>query len=86
MSDSGQFGLFQDDGKGPVWRASFSDFAAAKLQAQKLAEAEHAEFFVYCFKTFSEIARVFSPKRAAAKLGEDRIAPPGPIHDANRGS
>ena len=52
-----QFWLFQDGGDGPLWRASFDDIDHAKRQAQRLADEERHEFFVFCFRFFTEVAR-----------------------------
>ena len=68
-----QFGLFQDDEKGPMWRASFSDLKKATLQAQKSADNEQVEFFVYSFRTFTEIARV-APTQPRQNSKERRTA------------
>lgn len=54
----GQFGLFKDDGEGPLWRAYFNDLQEAMFQGQSLADTEATEFFVYCFQTYSERARL----------------------------
>jgi hypothetical protein len=54
-----QFGLFQDDACGPLWRASFADLDEAKRNAQKFADEERQEFFVYRFEDYSEVARLF---------------------------
>lgn len=60
-----QFGLFLDDGEGPVWRGSFSDLDVAKRHAQKFADEERHEFFVYRFEDYSEVARLFPSRRKA---------------------
>jgi hypothetical protein len=54
-----QFWLFQDDDDGPLWRGSFDDIDDAKDQAQRLADAERHEFFVYSFSYFTEVGRMF---------------------------
>jgi len=54
-----QFGLFQDNDGGPVWRAFFVDLDEAKRNAQKLADDERHEFFVCRFEDSSEVARLF---------------------------
>ena len=59
MAYDHQFWLFQDDDDGPLWRGSFDDIDDAKRQAQRLADAERHEFFVYIFKYFTEVARMF---------------------------
>ena len=46
MAYDHQFGLFQDDAGGPLWRASFADLDEAKRNARKLADEERQEFFV----------------------------------------
>ena len=70
MARDHQFGLFQDEAGGPLWRASFADLDEAKRKAQKFADEERQEFFVYRFEDYSEIARVFPSRK------EPR-APPG---------
>jgi hypothetical protein len=59
MAYDHQFGLFQDDAGGSLWRASFADLDEAKRNARKLADEERQEFFVRRFEDYSEIARVF---------------------------
>ena len=59
-----QFWLFQECGDGPLWRGSFDDIDRAKRQAQQLADEERQEFFVFCFRFFTEVARVH-PSRVA---------------------
>jgi len=59
VADDHQFGLYQDDSDGPRWRASFCDLDEAKRNAQKFADEEGQEFFVYRFEDYSEVARVF---------------------------
>ena len=59
MASDHQFGLFQDDEGGPLWRASFADLDEAKRNARKLADEERREFFVCRFEDYSEAARVF---------------------------
>jgi hypothetical protein len=54
-----QFGLFQDDDDGPLWRASFDDLDEAMHNGQKLADDERHGFFVYSFKDYREVARFF---------------------------
>lgn len=63
VPDDQQFGLFQDNEEGPVWRASFADFEQATREAQKLADAEGREFFVYSFNNYSEVARSVPVRR-----------------------
>jgi hypothetical protein len=58
-----EFGLFQDDDGGPLWRASFAELDEAKHHAQKFADDEGREFFVYSFKSYSEVARLFPSRR-----------------------
>jgi hypothetical protein len=42
-----------------LWRASFADLDEAKRNAQKFADEERQEFFVYRFEDYSEVARLF---------------------------
>ncbi len=62
MSHDLQFGLYQDDAGGFVWRASFADLDEAKRNAQNLADAERQEFFICRFEDYSEVARLFPSK------------------------
>ena len=66
MASNGRFGVYKDDGKGPIWRVSFSDLAEAERNGQKFANDEQVEFFIYCFRTFVEIARIYPLRRAQA--------------------
>jgi hypothetical protein len=59
MASDHQFGLFQDDAGGPLWRASFADLDEAKRNARRLADEERRDFFVCRFEDYSEIARMF---------------------------
>ena len=59
MAYDHQFGLFQDDAGGPLWRASFADLDEAKRNAQRFADEEGQEFFVTRFEDYSEVARLF---------------------------
>ncbi len=63
MGYDDEFGLFQDDDGGPLWRACFAELDEAKLHAQKFADDEGREFFVYSFKSYSEVARLFPSQR-----------------------
>lgn len=55
--------VFQDDGRGPSWKASFADMGEAKRLAQTLAETGKQEFFVYNFDSYREIARSYPTLR-----------------------
>ena len=57
------FAIFDDDGIGISWRVSSTDLDEAERQAQKLADAEGCEFFVYSFTHFAEVARAFPAER-----------------------
>ena len=77
MAYDHQFGLFQDDAGGPVWRASFADLDDAKSNARRLADEERQEFFVCRFEDHSEVARVFPPRTESIPgtgLGPNRLA------------
>jgi hypothetical protein len=58
-----RFDLFRQDEKGPLWQASFMELDDAKRQAQKLADAEGYEFFIFDYGTASEVARAFPTRR-----------------------
>jgi hypothetical protein len=57
-----RYGLFKQEHEGPVWRSFASDLEETKSTAQKLADKEQAVFFIYCFHSFSEVAR-FKPSK-----------------------
>jgi hypothetical protein len=59
MAHEPEFGLFIEDEKGPLWRGFFADLDEAKRTAQKLANKERFEFFVFSLKDFTEVARAF---------------------------
>ena len=63
MQNKSQFGVFMDDGHGPIWRDSFADMGEAKAYAQALAETAGTEIFVYSFIPYTEVAR-FSPAKS----------------------
>jgi hypothetical protein len=73
-----QFGLFQDGPEGPLWRASFADIDQAKRHAQVYADEEGREFFVYSYKDYSEVARLFPSRRPARvdKLSDAEVLSP----------
>jgi len=54
-----EFGLFVQDEDGALWRGFFADLDEAKRTAQKLANEERFEFFVFSLKDFTEVARAF---------------------------
>lgn len=59
MPREARFALFVQDSQGTLWREYFNDLDEAKRKAQELADLEGFEFFIYDFKTASEIARFF---------------------------
>jgi hypothetical protein len=59
LVDDLEFGIFQDDGRGPLWKASVAEVTEAKRLAQVLAVEHRQEFFVYNFRKGREIARSF---------------------------
>ena len=63
MPRAHSFGLFMEDKKGPLWRGFFDDLTCAKKAARELAEREGFEFFVFSFKTYTEVARAFPVRR-----------------------
>ena len=46
-----------------MWRESAADLNEARRNAQRLADDEGVEFFVYSFRSFTEVARLF-PSRS----------------------
>jgi hypothetical protein len=54
-----EFGLFLQEQDGALWRGFFSDLDEAKRAAQRLANEERFEFFVFSLKDFTEVARAF---------------------------
>lgn len=59
LLDDLEFGVFQDDGRGPLWKASVTEVNEAKRLAQALAAECKQEVFVYNFRNGREIARSF---------------------------
>jgi hypothetical protein len=59
MSPDLLFDLFQDGDDGRLWRGSFADLGMAKRNAQRFADEERQEFFVYRSEDYSEVARMF---------------------------
>ena len=57
MPIQAKFGIFEDDGKGPLWRASFTNLDEAKSRSQQLADDKGHEVFVFCFTNYIEVAR-----------------------------
>ncbi|HEV2381551.1 MAG TPA: hypothetical protein VG206_17370 [Terriglobia bacterium] len=55
----GEFAVFSQDEKGPMWRQCFLDLETAKAKAQELAIEEGLEFFVFSLKDSSEVTRFF---------------------------
>ena len=68
MAYDHQFGLFQADEGGSLWRASFADLDEAKRNARKLAKEERQEFFVCRFEDHSEVARVFPTRNKTVEM------------------
>jgi hypothetical protein len=57
----GEFAVFSQDEKGPMWRQCFLDLESAKTKAQQLAIEEGLECFVFSLRNSSEVAR-FLPR------------------------
>ena len=74
---SNDFGLFVQDGKGPLFRVSVPELVEAKRRAQELARTEGLECFVYCFKTFTKVARFHPPRNKSTSPSPKQGAPPG---------
>jgi len=60
---TGEFVVFLDDERRPLWRANFAYLEEAERTAQTLATAEGAEFFVYSLRHFYEVERFFPAHR-----------------------
>ena len=69
MPNDNKFGLFEDDGKGPLWRGFFAGLDEAKRRAQQLADEKGHEFFVFCLTQYSEVARSF-PSRGSHRRSQ----------------
>jgi hypothetical protein len=69
MPSNLQFGLFEDDPKGPLWRASFADLDEATGHARGLVKEEGKDFFVYSYVSYREVARIRQPDRRASEIG-----------------
>ena len=63
MASDHQFGVFQDDRNGPIWREFFQDIEMARNHAQKSADERASEFFIFSFWNFSKAGRKF-PRRS----------------------
>jgi hypothetical protein len=61
------FGIFIQDGKGPMWQDECSDLAEAKERARELANTIEFEVFVFCMETAREVARFSSTKRRSKR-------------------
>ena len=57
MASDDKFGVFLQDGAGPLYREFFGDVGEAMRQAQKLAAEDGLEHFVFNFESYSEVAR-----------------------------
>ena len=55
----GEFDVFSQDERGPMWRQCFTDLEGAEIRAQELAIEEGLESFVFSLKNSSEVARFF---------------------------
>ena len=62
MANDDKFGIFLQDGDGPLCREFFGDVGEAMRQAQQLAAEDGLEHFVFNFESYSEVAR-FIPSR-----------------------
>lgn len=71
------FGVFVQDGKGPVFREFFADREQAKRKAEELAKTEGVDCFVYSFKTYTEVVRFRPPARKSAKPAQRQISETG---------
>jgi hypothetical protein len=63
MPRAEKFGLFEDDRKGPLCRALFSDLDEAKSHAQQLADEAGHELFVFCFTCYVEVKRLLPSRK-----------------------
>ena len=52
-----EFAVFAEEEGGPIWRADAPGLEEAKRLAQQRADQEGIEFFVFSFRTASEVAR-----------------------------
>lgn len=64
MAVEGEFAIFAQDEKGPMWRDAFPDLETARVKAQRFANEEGVEFFVFSFKDAREIVRFFPKPKA----------------------
>ena len=58
-----QFAVFAQTAKGPLWKEFCDNSAQAKVKAQRLADCERTEHFVFSLLSFSEVFRAFPDKR-----------------------
>ena len=66
--DANRYAIFRDDKDGPVWREFSTDLITAKINAQRLADAEQLEFFVFDFEDISEVARLFPSRNSPTPI------------------
>jgi hypothetical protein len=55
----GEFAVFSQDERGPMWREFSRDLGSAEARAKQLAIEEGLEFFVFSLKNSTEVARFF---------------------------
>ena len=58
-ASEGEFAVFSQDDKGPMWREFFHDLGSAKARARQLTIEEGLEFFVFSLRNSTEVARFF---------------------------
>jgi hypothetical protein len=56
--DDHLYGLFFRDGNGPLCRGFFADLEKAKVEAQRLAEKDGYEYFIFDLLRYVEVARI----------------------------
>jgi len=76
-----EFAVFEDDGKGPMWRATFDNLDEATRYAQKRADDSRHEFFVFCLTRFVEVARLHPSQRNSQGPPDDARIPPRAPHN-----
>jgi len=69
-----QFGLYEEDERGRMWRASFAELDEAKRRGEQLAKDEGKDYVVYNFKSCREVARLCPAKSepSPARSAENR--------------
>ena len=64
-----EFALFAQEKQGPIWKGASGDLAKAKEQAQRFADRDGCEYFIFSLRDFTEVARAFPKSGRKRKAG-----------------